>query len=114
MISRLACLPLILIFATTLTAQQDAISVTVEPTHVTLNSGQTQKFSADVQGAQPGTEVIWVVMQKHGGSISQDGIFTAKTVGIYCVVALVITNGSVSRSRCVRVTVLGQYDEPIR
>lgn len=114
MVSRLVCLSVILAFATSDTAQQGAISVSVEPTHVTLNSGQSQKFSSDIRGAQPGAEVIWIVMQKHGGSISQDGIFTAKAVGTYCVMALVITNGAVSKSRCVRITVLGQYDEPVR
>ncbi len=119
MIPRKACLRLIvpLLLAISLAAQQDAktaaVSVAVDPAHVTLDAGQTQKFSADVKGVPPGTEIIWAMMEKHGGSISQDGVFTAKTVGIYHIMAFVIRDGNIVRSRFVRVTVLARYDAPV-
>jgi hypothetical protein len=119
MIPRRACLWLIvpLLFAISLASQQDAntgaVSVSVDPAHVTLNTGQTQRFSADVKGVPAGTEIIWAMMEKHGASISQDGVFRANTMGIYHIMALVISDGNLVRSRFVRVTALAQYDAPV-
>jgi len=53
-----------------------AISVTVSPNNTTLTSGNTQQFSAAVQGTS-NTAVTW---SASAGSVSSGGMFTAPTV----------------------------------
>jgi hypothetical protein len=112
---RIAFLYLIapLLLAIPLAAQQDdtqgAMSLTVKPAQITLNTGQTQRFSAEVKGAPPATAINWAVRER-GGNISQDGVFTARIVGIYHVIALATRDGIVLRRAVARVTVVTQYD----
>jgi hypothetical protein len=114
---RMAFLLLIaLLLTTSLAAQQRddkqaAISLTVEPAHITLNTGQTQRFSAELRGAPPTTVINWAVRER-GGDIGQDGVFTARLVGIYHVIALATTDGIVLRAADAKVTVVAQYDGP--
>ena|SRR6266853_5937762 len=114
---RIAFLYLIasLLLAIPLAAQQDdkqgAMSLTVEPAQITLNTGQTQRFSADVKDAPAGTEINWAVRES-GGNISQDGVFTATIVGIYHVVALATRRDIVLKQAFAKVTVVTQYDGP--
>lgn len=115
---RIAFLLLIapLLLAVPLAAQQRddkhaAISLTVEPVNVTLKAGQTQRFSAELEGAPPTTVINWAVRER-GGDIGQDGVFTARLVGIYHVTALATKDGIVLRAADARVTVVAQYDGP--
>src|SRR6185437_8293734 len=53
-----------------------AVQVTVAPTNVTLQPGQTQQFTATVSGTS-NTAVTWSAT---GGTISNAGLFTAGSV----------------------------------
>ena len=91
--------------------KQAAISLTVAPANITLNTGQTQRFSAELEGAPPTTVINWAVRER-GGDIGQDGVFTARLVGIYHVTALATRDGIVLRAADAKVTVVAQYDGP--
>jgi Bacterial Ig-like domain (group 2) len=117
---RLASLLIFLVSMATALAAQAApgqksaeMSLTVQPARVTLNAGQTQKFSAPIEGAPNGTVVRWVIadQKKGGSSITQDGVFTAGMVGVYHVVAVAINSeGMVLMSSVAKVTVLGKSE----
>jgi hypothetical protein len=52
------------IAATILAAQQgekQEVSLVVQPAHITLNAGQTQQFSAHIEGAPAATVIAWAV-----------------------------------------------------
>jgi len=51
-------------------------------------------------------------VRERGGDIGQDGVFTARLVGIYHVVALATRDGIVLRAADAKVTVVAQYDGP--
>lgn len=93
--------------------KQGAVSLTVEPAYVTLNTGETQRFTADLKGAPAAKEVVWAVRELRGAEISQDGVFTARIVGIYHVIALAVNSGMTLRSAGAKVSVLAQYDGPV-
>jgi Bacterial Ig-like domain (group 2) len=108
-----------LLLAPALAAQQPEsekkaeVSLAVEPSRITLNAGQTQKFSAHFESAPTGTVVRWVIAdeKKAGSSITQDGVFTAGTVGIYHVVAVAMNGeGTVLTSSVAKVTVFGRSE----
>jgi hypothetical protein len=106
-----------LLIATSLAAQpqseqRSGVSVIVEPARATLVSGQTQKFSAHIEGA-PGAVVQWAITEgrSDGSSIGQDGIFTAGTLGVYHVLAFAVKgDGTVLKAVRVKVTVLGRSE----
>jgi hypothetical protein len=81
------------------------VSLTVYPARVALNPGQTQRFSAHVDGAPAGAVIRWTITGRTaGGSISQGGVFTARTLGVYRVVAYVpLGEGTVARTATVTV-----------
>src|SRR5580693_4074043 len=89
--------------------KQAATSLTVEPANTTLNTAQTQRFSAELKGAPPTTVINWAVRER-GGDIGQDGVFTARLVGIYHVTALATKDGIALRAADAKVT--AQYDGP--
>jgi hypothetical protein len=91
--------------------KQTPISLTVEPANITLNTGQAQRFSAELKGAPPGTVINWAVRER-GGDVGQDGVFTARLIGIYYVTALATRDGIVLRAAEAKVTVVAQYDGP--
>ena len=104
-------------FATTLSAQpnekQRAVSLTVDPARISLNAGDTQKFSAHIEGAPAGAVIRWAVPdgQRDVSSISQDGVFTARIVGVYRVIAFAtIGQSTVLKTAVAKVTVLGQSE----
>lgn len=67
-----------------ITIPSAAVKVTVAPANATLQSGQTQQFTAAVGGAS-GTGVTWAAS---GGTISASGLFTAgAAAGSYTVTA---------------------------
>ena len=120
LLPRIACLWLIipvLLAATTLAAQQNGkhggVSLTIDLAPVTLNVGQTQTFSTELTGAPAATMIAWVVREKQGGNISQEGVFTPKAVGIYHIVAFAIADGTVLTHAVARVAVQAQYDGPV-
>jgi uncharacterized protein YjdB len=111
-------LPLFL--AIPLTAQQSekqgAVSLMVNPAHFTLHAGQTQRFYAELKGAPAGTVIewaVWTVSDRRQGNISQDGVFTAKTAGIYRVMAVAISDSTVLSTAFAKVTVVAQRDAPV-
>jgi hypothetical protein len=114
---RIVCLLLVvpLLLAIPVAAQIDhrgALSLAVDPPRLTLNAGQEQRFSAQVRGAPASAAIVWSV-REHGASTSQDGIFTARAVGIYHVIALVVGDGTILKSAIAKVTVVAQYDGPV-
>jgi hypothetical protein len=103
--------------ATTLTAQQidrqAGVSLAVVPARVTLNAGQTQKFSVHIEGAPAGAAIVWAVpdRERDVSSISQDGVFAARIVGVYHVMAIATTGqGNVLKTAVAKVSVLGQLE----
>jgi hypothetical protein len=119
---RIASLRLLLplVLAIPLTAQQSdkqgGVSLTVDPAHLTLNAEQTQRFSAELKGAPAGTVIewaVWTVGDRRSGNISQDGVFTARTVGIYRIMAVAISDGTVLSTAVAKVTVVAQRDAPV-
>jgi hypothetical protein len=122
MIPRMVSLGVIvplLLAATALNAQQNekqgAVSLTIEPARITLTAGQTQRFSAHIKGAPTGTVIIWAVpdSERDVSSVSQDGLFAARIVGIYHVVAIATIDGTALKHAVAKVTVVAQYDGPI-
>lgn len=104
-------------FATTVLAAQAAkpkLSLAIEPARITLNAGQTQRFSAHIEGAPAATVITWAVPdgERDVSRVSQDGVFTARIVGIYRVFAIATVNGTVLKTAVARVTVVAQYDDP--
>src|SRR6185369_161042 len=77
--------------------EQQEVSLTIEPAHMTLTAGETQKFSARLVGAPTSTVVAWAVddSERDVSSVSQDGLFTARVVGIYRVFAVATSNHTV-------------------
>jgi hypothetical protein len=112
-IAALLILPLLI--ATSLAAQPQSkqVSLIVEPTRVTLAAGQTERFFAHLEGAPAGTVVRWAISdrKRDGNSITQDGVFTAGTLGVYHVVAIATNRESaVLKAVRVNVTVLGNSE----
>jgi hypothetical protein len=122
MIPRVTCLWLIvplLLAATALAAQpnekQGAVSLTINPARVTLSAGQTQRFFAHIKGAPPATVIMWAVpdSERDVSSVSQDGFFTARIVGIYHVFAIATIDGTELKHAVAKITVRAQYDGPV-
>jgi hypothetical protein len=88
------------------------ISITIDPRETTVHVGQKFKFSAVVHGGDLAV-IRWAVDGQGGGSISQDGLYTApRVIGIYYVVALA-TRGDTAVARAIaKVTVVTEYDTP--
>ena len=114
---RAALLLLFVLLAAAVLSAQDSdqpgqVSLTIYPARVALNPGQTQSFSARVDGAPAGTVVRWTITgSTAGASISQDGVFTARTLGVYHVVAFVpVGKSTVAKTAVAIVTVLRPLD----
>ncbi len=92
--------------------QPSPVRLTIYPARVALSPGQTQSFSARVDGAAAATLVHWTLTgSTAGGSISQDGVFTARTLGVYHVVAFVpVGHGPAAKSAIATVTVMRPLD----
>ena len=89
---------------------QDSASVTINPTEVTLHVREKQIFEAVVKGTQS-SGIRWVVQERNGGHISEDGTYTApRYVGLYHVVATSEENPAAKA--VAKVTVVTEYDTP--
>jgi len=74
--------------------------ISVTPTQAALNAGQTQQFSASVQG-MTGAQVTWSAT---GGTISSSGLYTASaTTGFYTVTATAVSDLNYAASASVTV-----------
>jgi len=88
-----------------------AISVTINPPEVTVHVGQAQTFEAIVKGTRS-TGIRWAVEEHNGGSITEDGIYTApRHVGLYHVVAASEENPGAKA--VAKVTLVTEYDPPL-
>src|SRR5271170_2350008 len=86
-------------------SREAAISVSVNPSEATIRSGQTQSFTAVVDGMADRIGTRWEVQEQDGGYISQDGVYTApKISGVYHVVAT--TKADPHARAVVKVTVI--------
>jgi len=103
-----------LFLAVPLSAQQDEkqeVSLTINPIRATLNAGQTQKFSVHLEGAPASTKILWISFgREKDGSVSQDGVFTARAIGIYHVYAIATNDGATLTHAVAKVIVLGQLE----
>jgi chitinase len=102
----------VLILVLALTPQRSAagpaVSINIDPPEATLHVGQARRFTAVVKGADS-TGIRWTVEEKGGGSITEDGVYTApQSVGIYHVVAT--SKASPSTRSVAKVTVVTEYD----
>jgi hypothetical protein len=85
-------------------------SVTISPSEATIHLGEKQTFEAMVKGTQS-TGVQWSVVERNGGQITEDGVYTApRHVGLYHVVATSEENHSAKA--VAKVTVVTEYDTP--
>jgi len=106
--------PLLLCVAGTALAQSANAKLTIQPDRITLNAGQSQRFSAHLEGAPAATVITWGVPdnERDVSSVSKDGIFSARIVGIYRVVAIATVNDTVLKTAFARLIVVTQYDDP--
>ncbi len=89
---------------------RSTVSITIDPPETTLHVGQRQKFSAVVRGSG-NAGVEWAVEEHEGGSVTQEGVYTApKVIGIYHVIAIATTKGSALARAIAKVTVVMEYD----
>jgi len=102
---------LTLLLVNGLFGQSRSISIAVFPTESTLNVAQTQTFIAVITGTSDAA-IQWAVLEPAGGTITEDGIYTApESIGIYHIVAVVMSNGQRAQT-VVKVTVVTHYDTP--
>ncbi len=77
------------------------VSITINPTAVSIQVGGTQQFSATVTGT-PDTTVTW---SASGGTVSAAGLYTApSTPGTYTVIATSAADSTVAATATVSVT----------
>src|SRR5437868_535157 len=93
--------------------QPRSISIAVFPAESTLHVGQIQSFTAVVVGTSEAV-IEWMVLEPAGGTITQEGIYTAPyEVGIYHVLATATSSSDGARAQITaKVTVLIDYDVP--
>jgi uncharacterized protein YjdB len=85
------------------------ISLTVVPSESTLQLGQTQAFTAIVMGTSDAA-IQWSVQEPNGGTVTEDGIYTAPhEIGIYHVLVLALSKG-LSAQTVAKVTVVELHD----
>jgi hypothetical protein len=111
----LASLLLAVIFAVVALPQQSprsTVSITIDPRETTLHVGQKLKFSAVVHGGDIAV-IRWAVEGQGGGSITQDGLYTApRVIGIYHVSAIATSGDAALAHAIAKVTVVMEYDTP--
>ena len=80
--------------------QCESVVITIEPSSVTVAKGGTAQFTATVTGASD-TSVTW---SAGGGSITQDGVYTAGSAsGSFTVTATSVADPSVSAEATVNI-----------
>jgi hypothetical protein len=105
------CLLFAALFLTGSSSQaQPTISIMIDPPEATVHIGETQSFMAVVNGAV-NAGIQWVVQETDGGSITEEGIYTApKNIGVYHVIAMATIDGATLTQAVAKVTVVMQYD----
>ena len=94
-------------------SQRATVSITIDPPETTLHVGQRQKFSAVLRGSH-NAGVEWAVEGQEGGSITQEGVYTApRIIGIYHVIAIATTKGTALARAMAKVTVVTEYVQTI-
>lgn len=89
---------------TSAAGEDEQAMVAIRPAVVTLAPGGSAEFSVVVKGAV--TSILWSVVEASGGSVSQDGVYTAPArPGVFHVVAVVIDETHTARSATAEVTV---------
>jgi hypothetical protein len=89
---------------------QPTISIMIDPPEATVHIGEAQSFMALVNGAV-NAGIQWAVQEADGGSITEEGIYTApKSVGIYHVIAMATIDGATLAQAVAKVTVVMHYD----
>ena len=102
--------PFILAQSPQLGVKQSSASVAINPHEVTIHVGQTQTFEAVVKGTRS-TGIRWAIVERNGGSLTEDGIYTApRHIGLYHVVAT--SEEDPSAHAFAKVTVVTEYDSP--
>ncbi len=87
----------------TVTAAPPGVAVSVNPAVASLQTGQTQAFSATVTGSA-NAAVIWGVIEAGGGSITSAGLYTSPgTAGTYHVFATSVADATKSAMATVTV-----------
>jgi len=106
----LQCFPFTLAQSPQLGVKQSPASVAINPHEVTIHAGQRQAFEAVVKGTRS-TGTRWAIVERNGGSITEDGIYTApRHIGLYHVVAT--SEEDPSAHAFAKVTVVTEYDSP--
>jgi hypothetical protein len=101
--------PLLLLTGTV--GQSRSIAIALFPPESTLHVGQVQTFTAVITGTND-AELNWAVLEPNGGTITDDGVYTApESIGIYHIVAVALGNGQRVQAM-VKVTVVTHYDMP--
>lgn len=91
---------------------RSTVSITISPRETTLHVGQKLKFSAVVHGGDIAI-IRWAVEGQGGGSITQDGFYTApRVIGIYHVSAIATSGDTALAHAIAKVTVVMEYDTP--
>ena len=108
-ILKIGSILLVVMMSLPATSQQTA-AIKVTPAKATVYVGETQNFTALLEGAKSGA-INWSIREPHGGKITEEGAYTApREIGIYHIVASSKTD---SRAEAVAtVTVVQHYDPP--
>lgn len=63
------------------------VSVSLSPSSISLNQGESYQFTAEVTGTK-NKDVVWSIDPEYGGTITEDGLYTAPiAAGTYRVIA---------------------------
>ena len=102
-----------LLLVTGALGQSQSISIAVFPAQSTLQVGQVQSFTAVVVGTSEAV-IEWMVLEPNGGTMTQDGIYTApQEIGVYHVLATATSPSTGARAQTIaKVTVVIHYDVP--
>ncbi len=85
------------------------MSVTISPSKVTLFAGETQVFVTTVSAGNP--TVTWSIDEEDGGTVTDQGVYTApKVQGVYHVTA--VSTSDPQKRALATVTVLAYCDPP--
>lgn len=107
---------LVCLLATALVGQpnenRSATSLRIDPTYLDMKIGQVYKFSAQPEGLPASAVIVWLVVEKHGAKIAQDGVFTASKAGVYHVIAAATVDGSTLKHAVAKVAVSRQDESP--
>ena len=79
-------------------------AVSVSPTNASVETGNSQTFTATVDGAAKTAGVNWSLQEPSGATVTDAGVFTGNTAGTYHVVATSILDKTKSAAATVTVS----------